>query len=185
MLLALSLLAAATACSGDDDGGDTTATTAADTTTSTIGVDWDDAAGERAEAIGAALEAAGHGCADVGPYPRASYLITFVALDWPIPEWAGNCTLALNEEDLQVEVYADAATVAERIETRAERLCLETDDNFPGYAYLAGDDFVLTPDSREAAELIAPATGVEARYEDCAAVRRAAGDGAATTTTEG
>lgn len=167
LTLALAPLALG-ACSGDDDGDDggsgEAATTAGPSTT--ISDVWDAAGAERAEAVRAEVEAGGQGCTtDFSEYPRAQFLLTWVAFEWPIPLWAGRCTMTLDGEDLQIEIYADADAVAERIATKTEKLCSQ--QGFEGYSYVAGDDFVLTPDTIEGAEALAAIVGGTAEFASC------------------
>lgn len=127
---------------------------------------WDSAGAKAAQSLGAKLGADAGDCRGLAAYDRVRFLATFQRLDWPIPLWVGSCVTA-NGEDLQVEIWKNSATVAQRLRTKATRLCGPHNGGLPGYAYVEGPTFVLQPDTRSGAEALAPRVGGTARWQDC------------------
>ncbi len=118
----------------------------------------------RADQVAQQVAGAGHGCSDLAQFQKSQFLLTFVKLGWPIPQYAGSCHVG-GAEDLQIEVYRDAATVARRVSLRAARLCLQK--GLPPYAYVTAGRVLLTPDQRKTAETLAPIVKGRASIEDC------------------
>jgi hypothetical protein len=132
-----------------------------------MSAEWDASARARGTELHTALTAAGIKCEPVEEFPRREFLVTFVALNWPIPQWAAHCTLD-GGEDLQLEIYADSNHVKRREATRRERFCEADEGRRPdSIAYVAGPDFVLTPDTIATAKRLAPILGGSAREQIC------------------
>lgn len=127
---------------------------------------WDTTGENAARALSAKLGGDARDCRGLAAYDRAGFLATFERLNWPIPMWVGRCVTS-NGEDLQVEIWKNPALVAERLRTKAARLCGAHNGGLPGYAFVEGPTFVLQPDTRSAAKALAPRVGGVARWQDC------------------
>ena len=150
------------ACSGSDDA----ANRATPEEPVVIGPRWSAAGATVAQTLSAQLGGDTGDCVGFAAYDRAGFLLTFQRLGWPIPMWVGSCAMA-NGEDLQIEIWKDPAKVAERLRTKADRLCGEHNGALPGYAFVEGPTFVLQPDTRSGAESLAARVGGVARWQEC------------------
>lgn len=147
------IVVAASACRGSSSKARSTTTTTA--AIDAIDPRWDEMAGGRGLAVARLVTDASRAkkeCADIKAFPRPQFLLTFVGLKWPLPSWAGDCTLA-GGENLQVEVWKPEL-IDRRLETRKARLCNQ--EGFPGYSYVRGPDFLVIPDQTATARRLAP-----------------------------
>ena len=153
---------------GACSSGDQTAKSASTTATRPVPIDpaWDRAGVDGSQSLSAKLGGDAGDCRALTAYDRVRFLVTFKRLDWPIPSWVGSCVTA-NGEDLQIEIWKNRATVAERLRTKAARLCGPHNGGLSGYAFVEGPTFVLQPDTRSTAEALAPRVGGTARWQDC------------------
>lgn len=136
--------------------------------------DWDAAAVAKAESLANTLRENGFSCNEYEVIPYRGYARDYVErLDFTVPELplAETYCTTDDDEDITFIVFADRPKVERFIETKRSLLCRRAKamklDDFPGFPYVIGDNWMIQPDERETSVRIADATGGEAKMAAC------------------
>lgn len=122
-----------------------------------------------AEQLAAKLRAAGVACTGYGP---GTYGLLDADYGRRLPPVAAvtSCNTE-DDEDITFEVFEDTARARQYVDTKREYLCKRAAgyglEHFPGFPYVAADNWVVEPDGKDTAEKLAPILGGKANMAAC------------------
>jgi len=132
-------------------------------------VSWSAEGKKAAEQLAAKLREAGIACdeCEEGGY---GFYDPKVMDRLPVPQAVMSCT-GVDEEDITFDIFADAEQARKFVSIKQEYLCHQTHKYkmfyYPGFPYVAGENWLVEPDDPETASKVAKVLGGKAALADC------------------